>query len=401
MKDDASTGWSISLPPTFVGKSQSLIKKLETAENPEKVVLKIKPRKRLFPKKEEAPTSYVIYVVSYFLILSYTFIIFFGDWFLSDDQTKWCWAAKRGHAYSNKSYENPDYNKNRCLTERVYQLLFLTLEECDYARRMVVSVLLGAAIGFERKSADRPAGIRTMSLVSLGSCLFTMCGQIAFRSSTMTWDAARVSAAVPSGVGFLGAGLIWKGSTGKKGSPDERQEVHGITTAASVWLSAAVGIGAGGQLYVVSVYAVILVILVLRLGPRMYFSDDSDTYNDETASTDNKFSSTDDDLDGDDIKSMSREEQWRLLMSEGKPPLSEQVEIKSPSPIPQSFSLITLDPSTEPVTDLKHVKSESHLVPVKDHEDRPSRSRSRSRSHRRKDDSQSPKRKFKGPTFYG
>ncbi len=56
MKDDASTGWSISLPPTFVGKSQSLIKKLETAENPEKVVLKIKPRKRLFPKKEEAPT---------------------------------------------------------------------------------------------------------------------------------------------------------------------------------------------------------------------------------------------------------------------------------------------------------------------------------------------------------
>lgn len=51
MKDDASTGWSISLPPTFVGKSQSLIKKLETAENPEKVVLKIKPRKRLFPKK--------------------------------------------------------------------------------------------------------------------------------------------------------------------------------------------------------------------------------------------------------------------------------------------------------------------------------------------------------------
>ena len=85
---------------------------------------------------------------------------------------------------------------------------------------------------FERKSADRPAGIRTMSLVSLGSCLFTMCGQIAFRSSTMSWDAARVSAAVPSGVGFLGAGLIWKGSTGKKGSPDERQEVHGITTAA-------------------------------------------------------------------------------------------------------------------------------------------------------------------------
>lgn len=168
-----------------------------------------------------------------------------------------------------------------------------------------------------------------------------------------------------------------------------------------MWLSAAVGIGTGGQLYVVSVYAVILVILVLRLGPRMYFSDDSDTYNDETASTDNKFSSTDDDVDDDDTKSLSRAEQWRLLMSEGKSPINEQVEIKTPPPIPQSFSLITLDQSTESLPTMKRVKSETHLEPVKDHDGRPSRSRSRTRRHKHKEISPSPKRKFTGPTFYG
>ena len=101
----------------------------------------------------------------------------------------------------------------------------------------------------------------------------------AFKSSTMGWDSARVGAAIPSGVGFLGAGLIWKGSkttTNPDGSESEVQEVHGLTTAAGVWLSAALGMGAGGKLYIVSAYAVILVILVLRIGPRVagIISDD-------------------------------------------------------------------------------------------------------------------------------
>jgi len=81
----------------------------------------------------------------------------------------------------------------------------------------------------------------------------------------------------------LGAGLIWKGTTTatpsnapNKPAHNETQEVHGLTTAAGVWLSAALGMGAGGRLYVVSVYAVVLVILVLRIGPRVagIISDD-------------------------------------------------------------------------------------------------------------------------------
>jgi len=128
-----------------------------------------------------------------------------------------------------------------------------------------VSVILGGIIGFERKIADRPAGVRTMSLVSLGACTSTIVSQEAFSSSTMGWDAARVSAAIPSGCGFLGAALIWKGSTGKKGTSQERKEVHGLATASAVWISAAIGVGTGGNMFVVSVYCVVLAILVLRL----------------------------------------------------------------------------------------------------------------------------------------
>jgi uncharacterized membrane protein YhiD involved in acid resistance len=91
----------------------------------------------------------------------------------------------------------------------------------------------------------------------------------------MTWDAARVSAAIPSGVGFLGSALIWQSSGGERG-----QSVHGLTTAASVWLSASVGICVGGSLYVVSAWAVVLVVIVLRLGPRMYLQDDSSSFGD-------------------------------------------------------------------------------------------------------------------------
>lgn len=97
-------------------------------------------------------------------------------------------------------------------------------------------------------------------------------------SSHSSWKGHNVStyiikaAAVPSGVGFLGAGLIWKGSTSStrevhgKVVTNSSQEVHGLTTAASVWLSAAVGVAVGGgkRLYIVSVYGVALVILILR-----------------------------------------------------------------------------------------------------------------------------------------
>lgn len=166
------------------------------------------------------------------------------------------------------SYANPDYIMDPCRYLRVPELLYVTLEECDMSRRLLCSVILGGIIGYERRSADRPAGIRTMGLVSLGACSFTISSIMAFKSSTMGWDASRVTAALPSGVGFLGGALIWKGSIFVH--DEEVHQVHGLTTAASLWLSAAVGVGIGGALYLVTTYVVIIVVAILRYAPKSY-----------------------------------------------------------------------------------------------------------------------------------
>ena len=94
-------------------------------------------------------------------------------------------------------YANPAYDPNPCRQMRFACLLWLTVEECSFGRRLLASVLLGGIIGWERREADRPAGIRTMSLVSLGSCLFTINSTFAFLNGPMSWDASRVSAAIP------------------------------------------------------------------------------------------------------------------------------------------------------------------------------------------------------------
>ena len=164
-------------------------------------------------------------------------------------------------------FPNPAFDSSPCRNMRYAKLLFFTPEECGFARRLVMSILLGGFIGWERREADRPAGIRTMSLVSLGSCLFTIDSSFAFLDGPMGWDASRVSAAIPSGVGFLGAGLIFKNeSTTSDGQTNHI--VHGLTTASAVWLSAAVGIACGGELYFAASFGTALMMLLLRFGPR-------------------------------------------------------------------------------------------------------------------------------------
>jgi putative Mg2+ transporter-C (MgtC) family protein len=170
-----------------------------------------------------------------------------------------------------KAFSNPVYNDNPCRGVRYPFLLFLTMEECDFGRRLVVAVLAGGVIGWERRQSDRPAGIRTMALVSLGSCLFTICSSFAFMDGPMSWDASRVSAAIPSGVGFLGAGLIFKEQK-KDEHGEDSHTVRGLTTAASLWLSAAVGIACGGQLYFVASFSIAIMLVLLRFGPRFDIS---------------------------------------------------------------------------------------------------------------------------------
>ncbi|CAB9502580.1 Protein MgtC [Seminavis robusta] len=182
---------------------------------------------------------------------------------VEDDETTRLLGSGDFTATAEQPYPNPDYDTDPCRYVRFHFMSYLTLEECDICRRLFTAVLLGGAIGYERRSSDRPAGIRTMGLVSLGACFYTISSVMAFKSSTQTWDASRVAAALPSGVGFLGAALIWKGSFFV--GDHEMHQVHGLNTAASLWLSAAVGVGVGGALYLVTIYVTSLVIMILRL----------------------------------------------------------------------------------------------------------------------------------------
>jgi putative Mg2+ transporter-C (MgtC) family protein len=98
----------------------------------------------------------------------------------------------------------------------------------------IFAVLCGGWVGLERERREKPAGLRTMALVALGSCAFTMVG---FAFTSNTGDSGRVAAQIVTGIGFLGAGVIMRGAGG----------VQGTTTAATIWVVAAMGmaIGAG------------------------------------------------------------------------------------------------------------------------------------------------------------
>uniref|UniRef100_A0A7S3L8G4 MgtC/SapB/SrpB/YhiD N-terminal domain-containing protein n=1 Tax=Amphora coffeiformis TaxID=265554 RepID=A0A7S3L8G4_9STRA len=190
---------------------------------------------------------------------------------------------------SDLTFGNSLFKYNPCRYKRKYYLLFLTPDECSFSRKLVIAVVLGGFIGWERRQADRPAGIRTMALVSLGSCLFTINSAFAFLDGPMGWDASRISAAIPSGVGFLGAGLIFKQQEKDEESGDVQHVVHGLTTAAAIWLSAAVGVACGGSLYFAATFGTAVMLVLLRFGPRMQDQNDQDgEHEDENRDMDSK-----------------------------------------------------------------------------------------------------------------
>jgi len=123
--------------------------------------------------------------------------------------------------------------------------------------RLVVALLLGGVIGWERELARMPAGFRTHALVSLGSAIFTVISAYAFTGPGS--DPTRIAAQIVSGIGFLGGGaILLYGGT-----------VRGLTTAASLWSVAAVGMAAGAGLYVVATIGALLVIIGLEVFQRV------------------------------------------------------------------------------------------------------------------------------------
>lgn len=115
--------------------------------------------------------------------------------------------------------------------------------------RLVVSSILGGIIGLEREVKSRPAGIRTHMLVSLGATLLMLVSMYGFEGG----DPARLAAQVVSGIGFLGAGAILR-----KGD-----DVSGLTTAASVWVSGGIGLAIGNGYYMGGVITALIVLLCL------------------------------------------------------------------------------------------------------------------------------------------
>lgn len=193
---------------------------------------------------------FFIYIASLFALAKFCCTCFFLSkyhrpvlWRICGSHKSKCGNRKRicgSHNQKSGSQSpptnNPSYLYQPCDNMRSPKLLWMTRMECNFGRRLLVSVLLGSIIGFERREADRPAGIRTMSLVSLGACLFSVNSAFAFVDGPMNWDASRISAAIPSGVGFLGAGLIFKEAQKDKKTGDSTHVVHGLTTAASLWI---------------------------------------------------------------------------------------------------------------------------------------------------------------------
>jgi putative Mg2+ transporter-C (MgtC) family protein len=130
----------------------------------------------------------------------------------------------------------------------------LTFEtQFDLTLRLAAGLALGAVIGFEREMHGQPAGFRTHSLVATGAALFTIVS--AFGFSGPGADPTRVAAQIVSGIGFIGAGTILQ----------YRGHIRGLTTAASLWSVAAVGMAAGAGLYIMAAVGTALIVVILTV----------------------------------------------------------------------------------------------------------------------------------------
>jgi putative Mg2+ transporter-C (MgtC) family protein len=129
------------------------------------------------------------------------------------------------------------------------------LSDIEFVQRLLLAAVLGGALGFEREIRQKSAGLRTNMLIAIGSALFTLMSlDLADRSG----DPGRIAAQIVTGIGFLGAGAIMR----------TNGDVHGLTTAATIWVNAAVGMAAGSGQYLMATVATAITLVVLALlGP--------------------------------------------------------------------------------------------------------------------------------------
>jgi putative Mg2+ transporter-C (MgtC) family protein len=133
--------------------------------------------------------------------------------------------------------------------------MFLSPFEQEAMFKIVFSVCLGLLVGFERQVHGKPAGMRTLSLVAMGSTLFTI---VSYGLGGFA-DPTRIASGIVTGIGFLGAGTIFK----------SEKHVQGITTAAELWMMAAIGIAVGIGMFMTSLLSTMLVLLII-IGGRAF-----------------------------------------------------------------------------------------------------------------------------------
>ena len=126
--------------------------------------------------------------------------------------------------------------------------------ELQMVIRLLAAAGLGAAIGYQREKAGKPAGLRTHVLIAVGAALFTVASVYGFGPAG---DMSRVAAGVVAGIGFIGAGMIIHRGPG--------DIVGGLTTAATIWAVAAIGLAAGAGLYLVAGVTTVITLVVLFL----------------------------------------------------------------------------------------------------------------------------------------
>src|SRR3954471_23482459 len=125
----------------------------------------------------------------------------------------------------------------------------------DLVWRLMLAAGLGAAVGLEREYRQKPAGLRTNILIAVGSALFTI---LSLAIAHDRGDPGRITAQIVTGIGFLGGGAIMR----------YQDTVHGMTTAATIWVNAAIGVAAGaGELQLAIVTAVLTLIVLVALPP--------------------------------------------------------------------------------------------------------------------------------------
>ncbi|HLR23372.1 MAG TPA: MgtC/SapB family protein [Pseudogracilibacillus sp.] len=135
--------------------------------------------------------------------------------------------------------------------------------EYEYMLRLIIAGALGALIGLEREKRFKEAGLRTHFLVAIGSAVFMIVSKYAFYdviADDIILDPSRVAAAIPSGIGFLGAGMILI----------QRTSIQGLTTAAGIWATAGIGLAIGGGMYGIGIFSGLLVIVGLEFLKRLF-----------------------------------------------------------------------------------------------------------------------------------